>query len=824
VLDYEKLGAFYLGRPVDADTGAPRREPLLYDAKDLTTHAVILGMTGSGKTGLGVALIEEAAIDGVPVLAIDPKGDLGNLLLAFPDLAPADFEPWIDPAEAQRKGRTPAEQARATADLWRAGLADWDQSPERISRFVAAADRIIYTPGSRAGVPLAVLRSFAAPLPAVRDDAEARRERIQGAVAGLCALLGLDADPLRSRDHILLASIFEHAWRDGRDLNLADLIRQIQAPPFAQVGVFDLESFYPARDRLALAMTINNLLASPSFGVWAEGQPLEIAGLLRAPDGRPRVSVVSIAHLNDAERMFFVTTLLNELVAWMRGQPGSGSLRAVLYLDEVFGYAPPTANPPSKQPLLTLLKQARAFGLGVVLASQNPVDLDYKALANAGSWFLGRLQTERDRDRVLEGLDTVATSGGARFDRGWLQRALGGLQARRFLLNNVHEDGPVIFDTRWVLSYLGGPLTRQQIQQLNGRRQADAEAPPEAAAPTVPAAAATSAVVSSAAGDRPPAPPGVTERFVPVTQPAPAGARLVYRPALWAEAGVHYVSAKVNVDAWRTIVLLAPLREGAGSPWDQAQDLGGTILAETPAAGATGWIAPLASLAAAKTRERWSDMLASHLYREHALTLWTCQDPRGVSQPDETQGQFRARLSELARGDRDLAVAKLRALYAPKLQRLQERIRKAEQRIAREQSQVTDRTLATAVDVGATVLGALFGRKLASSTNVRRAGSAARSAGRIAKERGDVEHARADLAAAGQQLAALERELADRLAGIGAAAVTDLALAELVVRPRKTDIAVEAIGLAWTPWWVAADGTATSAYALPAATVPPAPS
>ncbi|MEZ4387727.1 MAG: DUF87 domain-containing protein [Candidatus Krumholzibacteriia bacterium] len=813
--DYEKLGAFYLGRPVDAASGQTLAEPLLYDAKDLTTHAVILGMTGSGKTGLGVGLIEEAAIDGVPVIAIDPKGDLGNLLLAFPDLRPADFEPWIDPAAAQRKGRTVAEHAAATAAQWREGLAGWDQQPDRIARYVAAADRVIYTPGSRAGTPLAVLRSFAAPTAAVAADPDALRQRVQGAVSGLCTLLDVDADPLRSRDHILLASLLDHAWRDGRDLGLADLIRGIQAPPFEQVGVFDLESFYPQRERLGLAMALNNLLASPSFGVWAEGQPLDIDGLLHAPDGRPRVSVLSIAHLGDTERMFFVTTVLNELVAWMRAQPGTGSLRAILYIDEVFGYAPPSANPPAKEPLLTLLKQARAFGLGVVLASQNPVDLDYKALANAGTWFLGRMQTERDRDRVLAGLDTVAASGGARFDRAWMERALAGLPGRRFLLNNVHEDAPVLFDTRWALSYLSGPLTRQQIQRLTAARPAAPAGAAQLATRAVAQALPTgkkATAAASAATERPPAPAGVVERFLAVSTPAPAEARLMYRPMVWGEACLRYADARAGVDAWQTAHLIAPVPAASASPWEEAREVPEQLLTDAPAAAAAVWAAVPAVLGADKTRVRWGKMLAAHLYRERPLKLWSCQQPRAIAEVGEEEGRFRARLGDLSRESRDLAAEKLRASYAPKLARVQEKIRRSEQRIELERGQVADKKLATAVSVGATVLGALFGRKLTSAGNVSRAGSAARSAGRIAKEKADVERARADLAAAQAQLADLDAEFRQKLAALQAASTEHLALDEVVIRPRKADLSVENLGLIWTPWWVGADGVAVAAF------------
>ena len=452
-------------------------EPVLYESKQLTTHAVCVGMTGSGKTGLCLSLLEEAAIDGIPVIAIDPKGDIGNLLLSFPELRGEDFLPWVDPDEAARKGLSREQFAEQTAALWREGLATWGQDGARIKRFLDAADLAIYTPGSSAGLPLTVLRSFAAPPPALINQTEAYRERVGSAVSGLLALMGVNADPITGREHILLANVLDHSWRAGRDLDMAGFIHAVQSPPFDKVGVIDLETFYPAKERFALAMKLNNLIASPGFAAWMEGESLDVSSLLYTREGKPRVSILSIAHLSDSERMFFVTILLNELLAWMRTQPGTSSLRAVLYMDEIFGYFPPTANPPSKTPMLTLLKQARAFGLGIVLATQNPVDLDYKGLSNAGTWFLGRLQTKRDKDRVLDGLEGAREATGQSFNRQEMDQLLSALGNRVFLMNNVHEDQPQVFQTRWALSYLRGPLTREQIQTLMApRKQAQAKA------------------------------------------------------------------------------------------------------------------------------------------------------------------------------------------------------------------------------------------------------------------------------------------------------------------------------------------------------------
>ncbi len=472
MIDYEKLGVFYLGKERDLATGQTTDDLILYDSKDLTTHGVIVGMTGSGKTGLGITLLEEAAIDGIPAIIIDPKGDMGNLLLNFPEMKPDDLKPWVEEGDASRKGHTVDEHAAALSDQWRQGLEEWGQPIDRIARLRDAADMAIYTPGSTAGIPLTVLKSFAAPSAEIISSPDAFRERVMATVSGMLALLGINADPIRSREHILLSNILGDAWHKGQSLDMAALIREIQNPPFATIGVMEVDSVFPPADRMELAMAVNNLLASPGFAAWREGEPLQIQRLLYTPEGKPRLAVISIAHLSDAERMFFVTILLNEVVSWMRSQSGTTSLRALLYMDEVFGYLPPTANPPSKLPMLTLLKQARAYGLGLVLATQNPVDLDYKALSNAGTWFLGRLQTERDKARVLDGLEGASAASGKVFDRKTVEQTLSGLGSRVFLMNNVHEDAPVVFQTRWALSFPAWSIDERPDRRTDGLTQA----------------------------------------------------------------------------------------------------------------------------------------------------------------------------------------------------------------------------------------------------------------------------------------------------------------------------------------------------------------
>ena len=803
--DYEHMGAFYLGRPVDAESGETLPAPLLYDSKDLTTHAVLLGMTGSGKTGLAISLLEEALIDGVPVIAIDPKGDLGNLMLSFPDLAPADFRPWIDEAAAARAGETPDAFAAKQAAAWRAGLAEWGQSPDRIARLEAAGERVLYTPGSRAGTPLSMLRALDAPPAALLEDEEAFRERVEASVAGLLGLLGIAADPLQSRESILLSTLVDRAWREGRSLDLVSLIQQIQKPPVERVGVMEIETFFPAADRMGLAMRLNNLLASPSYAAWMEGQPMDVSALLRAPDGRPRLSIISIAHLGEAERMFVVTRLLTEIVSWMRTQSGSPSLRALVYMDEVFGYFPPTENPPCKRPMLTLLKQARAYGVGCVLATQNPVDLDYKGLSNCGTWFLGRLQTERDKARVIDGLESAASGVAARMDRATLDRTLSGLAPRTFVVNNVHEDEPVLMKSRWALSYLAGPLSRAQIKQLG---EAQPPPPPPPVASALEAAAKTQAPDAAPEAARVVLPAAANESVLPIAEPLAPGDRVVYRPVLLARVSAHYANARAGVDEWTKVVLAAPLASDLeGAPWEGADRLvGWPELDETPREGAAFGAVPAAA-EREKSWTRWAKQAKTAVYRDHPISLFKSKKPKAVSAIGESEGAFLGRLADLRREGREAELEKLRKKYAPKLARLQEKIDRALERVAREEEQYEDRRNQTMVSGLATVVGALFGRKLASVGNVRRAASTAKNVSRTQRERGDIARAEARVEEYQQELADLDADFQEALAEAeDRAADFEPEVDTLRINTKKADLDVERIALVWVPFRSSEDG------------------
>jgi len=750
-------------------------------------------MTGSGKTGLCVTLLEEAAIDGVPAIVIDPKGDISNLLLSFPGASAADFEPWIDPEEAARHGLSAPAYAQKVAAEHVSRLAEFGQDVGRIQRFRDACDLTIYTPGSSAGVELSLLRSFAAPEPAVVEDAELFSGRVEGAVSGLLGLVGIEADPVRSREHVLLSRIFADAWSAGKSLDLAGIIAAIQTPPFSQVGVLELETFFPKKDRAELALAINALLASPAAAAWSKGEPLDVARLLRTAEGKPRISIISIAHLSDAQRMFFVTLLLDEVLSWMRAQSGTSSLRALLYMDEIFGYFPPSAAPPSKRPMLALLKQARAFGLGVVLATQNPVDLDYKGLSNCGTWFLGRLQTERDKLRVLDGLEGAALGQNHAFDRSAMEAVLAALGSRVFLMHDVHAPGPVLLQTRQTLSLLRGPLSREQIRRLMEQKRAPAAA---GSTPTnVDAGAPPPA--KSVLATRPPAPEGVPELFVAAVGTGP----VTYQPTIGAIAKVHFVDAKLGVDEWRSHVLLVPVREHT-LDLDFASSSRVPVelvlsAAHEPSAGAQ--FLPLPRRApSSKQLSGWKKSLATQIYQTERLELLSCPSLEVTARPGESPAAFRARVEQAARENRDAAVAALREKYDPKFSQLRSKLEALDAKLAQERAQATAQQVDTAAAIGGALLGAILGRSTVTASNVRRGASAVRSAGRAKKEASDVGRVEKQRAELCEKWTALQTEANAKLADLqrqpDQQEITRRSLA-----PRKSDIELGTLSLIWLP-------------------------
>ncbi len=809
VQDYEKIGSFYLGKKYDLGARKLLDELVNYDSKDLVTHALCVGMTGSGKTGLCLSLLEEAAIDSIPVICIDPKGDLGNLLLAFPNLAPSDFQEWLDPAEAARQGKEPAELAEETATRWRKGLNDWHQEADRIGRYRDSVDMTIFTPGSNIGVPMTVLKSFDAPPPAVRQDTETMREKVSAASSGLLTLLGINADPLTSREHILLSNIFDHAWRVGNNLSLEELIRQIQSPPITKIGVLDLDSFFPAAERAKLAMSLNNLLASPAFAGWLEGQTLDIKSLLYTSDGKPRLSILSIAHLNDSERMFFVTIFLGELLAWMRAQPGTGSLRALFYMDEVYGYFPPSAKPPSKPPMMTLLKQARAFGLGIVLATQNPVDLDYKGLSNMGTWFLGRLQTQRDKDRVLDGLEGASLQQGSAFDRGEMERSLSALGNRVFLMNNVHDDGPTIFQSRWALSFLRGPLSRDQISTLMAEKKNLAMNKGSAQSP----ASSNGRASAAESGSRPILPADVTERFLfPTKVPGPKN-RLIYRPAILGQASIHFVKSPANVDYWEDVRLMVHIQGELPDPiWENAARIEADVLqlSNQPEDAYTYASMPV-ELSSSKNFSNWEKSLKDYFFRHIQCTVYSCKAIKKTTPPGMTETDARIDLSHSAKEARDAAIEKLKTKYSEKIRTFQTRLLAAQQRLDKETEAAKSKQMEGIFNIGTSILGALLGNKIATKGNVTKAASAVRGLGRATAQQGDVMRAQETLGELQAAKDEIERQCQDEIDAVTSQfSVENLTLESIDIPLRKADTKVKLLALVWVPWQVDAQGIATS--------------
>ena len=839
----EREGKFYLGRIFDPASRQVTPEPLLYDPDDLTTHGVVVGMTGSGKTGLCIGMLEEAALRGLPALMIDPKGDITNTLLHFPDLLPQDFRPWVNPDQARRAGMSLDQAAAQAASQWQKGLGDWGLDASDLRALQGSAQFAIYTPGSDAGIPVSILASLQAPEIPWESNRELLREKISGTVTALLGLVGLnDIDPVRSREHILLSNIFEYAWSQGKDLDLSELILQTQTPPFPKLGVFDVNTFFPEKDRFGLAMLLNNILAAPAFQTWIEGQPLDIPSLLYTPDGRPRHSVFYVAHLSDTERMFFITLLYSAVESWMRSQTGTSSLRAILYFDEIFGYLPPVANPPSKQPMLRMLKQARAFGVGQVLVTQNPVDVDYKALSNAGSWFIGKLQTDQDKQRLLDGLEGAMAGS---LDRGEYDRLISGLGKRVFLLHNVHEGKPLLFQTRWAMNFLAGPLTRAQIPDLNRLAGARLETGIPASGTGVPAATATAAAESASfpsqtawqapaaasqpakasppkaeAGSttRPTIPAGVAEYFLPNNltlsqafkasgQPYPAEASsqgLVYRPVLLGQAAIRFLNRKYGLDAEikRTAMVQQPDRRGVVR-WENfiAPVVEPRALDDEPAPQArfATLEAPFTDGKAIAALEK--DFL-DWAYRTSQVTVRANEPLKVYAGPELSGAEFRNLCAETARQGRDEEFRKLAATFDKKIEALQAKLEREERELDQDQTELSQRKMEELGTLGENVFGLFGGRK-----SSRRLSSSLSKRRMTAQAKADVEESVDTIAGFKKEITELEKAKAQALEEANTR-WSELAneLTEIPVTPLKKDVLMDVFGVAWFPYHLVQSG------------------
>lgn len=788
-------GVLNLGEVVDPTSHSRTGAAVTIPTSELTTHGVIVGMTGSGKTGLGVVLLEEVLSAGVGTIVIDPKGDLANLCLLFPGLSAPEFRPWVNDSDAAKAGVDLDTFAAQQAQTWKDGLASWGIGPERIIELGTKAAFTIYTPGSSTGVGLNLIGSLQAP---VGVDAETTADEIEGFVTGLLGLVDIDADPLASREHILLSNLIAHAWGKGQSLDLAQLVGMVASPPIRKLGVFDLDTFFPPADRTKLAMSLNGLLASPSFAAWGQGIPLDIGALLATPEGKPRCAIVSIAHLSDPERQFVVALLLGKLVTWMRRQSGTSDLRALVYMDEVAGYVPPTAAPPTKKPILTLFKQARAFGVGMVLATQNPVDVDYKAISNAGTWMIGRLQTEQDKARIIEGLSS-ATGG---VDVSVVSDQISNLAKREFVLRRASQNAPSVFTSRWAMSYLRGPVTREQVADLMADQKA---AMPE---PSV-APVSSPAHADAASSVAPVVATGMAVRYVDPAAPwlAAVGADpdgTVLTAAAVARVNLVFDDEKAALrEQVEYECVITPLGEVFDPANVIAVDYDDRDL-RTDAPTAASYETPEAKIA---NKTYWSQLtkdLTDHLVRSQHVTVLRNAELKMYARPGETPESFTNRCKEAAETKADAETAALRDKYETKLDKAADQIEQAEQRLEIAQSEAKNRKRGSFLSAAGSLLGGLLGGRKSSKAM---ASAAARAATGLAKGQGSTATAKERVEAASirveqesAELQALENELAEELVEIdqrwqaAAAGIT-----ELEVPLERSDVKVTQVVLAWLP-------------------------
>jgi len=803
-MDFEKLGSFYLGKEFDMKNNALTDKLVMYDSRDLTTHAVCIGMTGSGKTGLCIGMIEEAAIDNIPAILIDPKGDITNLLLAFPELNKENFSPWVDPDEANRKGLSVEDYAAQQAEMWKKGLADWGQDVNRIKMLRDSVDFVIYTPGSEAGVPVSILHSFDAPSLSWEEDSELIRELIQGTVSGILGLIGVEADPINSREHILISNIFEYFWSKNQNLDIAKLILSIQDPPFRTLGVFEIDTFFPKKDRMNLSMKLNSLIASPSFKNWLEGDPLDISRFLTTKDGKTKHSIFYIAHLSDSERMFFVTLLLNQIISWMRKQSGTNSLRTLVYMDEIFGYFPPVANPPSKKPLLTLLKQARAFGVGIVLATQNPLDLDYKGLTNTGTWFIGRLQTERDKMRLLEGLDTISSRSSESLNRDQIDKLISNLGKRVFILHSVHAKAPVIFQTRWAMSYLRGPMTKSEVKSVMKDKLQYTKVS------SVPKVIPTEIISEKVTGAPPTVSSEIQQVFLPLIK-SPALAMqeirnryqkeisfgepsLVYKPGVIGKAVIHFQdrTKELKEDQERNLILYS----SEFMNWEKSEEIKISDFLNVPEEKAKFLEVP-SSINDPKDFNELKKSFADFLFYNSNFKLYHSPLLKIYSKSNESKSDFILKINQLAREIRDDEVDKIEEKYAKDIDKLKVKLEKTKDTLAKKQSSASSLKQEALLSAGESVVGMFMGRRSTSS--------ASRAMSKYQKSKtisADIDKVQRDITSINKEMESLENELKAQIEVIKQKREKEISdVKEVIIQPKKTEIEIKFVSLVWIPQW-----------------------
>ncbi len=809
-----KHGELYLGAEFDAASRSVSAVGVHVDSSDLVTHGVCIGMTGSGKTGLCIALLEECALNDIPALIIDPKGDLTNLALVFPDLDAASFRPWVNVEAARRKGMDVDAYAAAEAEKWRNGLAEWGIGPERLATYREKVDVALLTPGSSAGTPVNVLSSFDSPEGASEMDHELLREQISGTVAALLGLMGVPNPSPQDREHILLATILENRWSNAAKTTLTDLIELIQAPPMQKLGALDLQGFYPAEDRRKLALQLNSLVASPSFQSWLEGEPLDMDRLLRTPDGRPRLAVCTLSHLGDAERMFFISLVLNQFVTWMRRQPGTPNLKALLYFDEIFGYLPPyPKNPPSKHSLMTILKQGRATGTSALLVTQNPVDLDYKALANCGFWMLGKLQTEQDKARILDGISGAIGETGGSSDRAFLDKQLSALGSRVFLLHNIHAGGgPRLLHSRWAMSYLAGPMTRAQISQLakSGQQAATSRVANSTTSRSEPdsleeflgdTGQLTSAEETGLLNVAPAAPKGLSRRFVA----AEATASAVYAASIYALADASF--REQGGALTRTIAVILPMEglDDTAPSWQNAT-ITDTLPVSSTSAPTQAKFRPLPPAASSlDTLKTLGSTLIPHLVANVSIESFACPALKLESSLGESKEDFEKRVREALAAEKSARESKLRESAEKAIAREQAKIDRETAELERDREIAATRkgeeVMTALATVGSTLLSILGSRRKSSA--VGKVGTAMRS---VTSKRGMTKRAEMAVRESEQAIEAaqaaieeIRRQLDADLAAMRDELDTVATIQTKQLHPAKSNIAVRELGYLWAP-------------------------
>ena len=770
---YEKLGLFYLGKDIDKERMEPTEALTLLKNKNFTTHAAIIGMTGSGKTGLGVGIIEEAAIDNIPSIVIDPKGDMGNLCLVDSTFSASSFEPWVAD-EARAKEEDVSAYAKKISAVWKEGIEAWGQTPQRAAK-LQSVPKTIYTPGSSAGVAINVMSSLEAPPREVMEDSDTFSSYLKSTTVSLLSLVGIVADPLESKEYILLAQIITKAWIHNEDMSIEALIGKIINPSFKKIGVLPVDDFYPSAERFKLATKFNALLASPSFSLWLQGDSLDIQKLLYDENGKAKVAIFSISHLNDDERMFFVTLLLNKYIAWMRRQSGTSALKTLLYMDEIYGFFPPTKNPPSKEPMLLLLKQARAFGVGVVLSTQNPVDLDYKGLSNIGTWFIGRLQTSQDIERVIDGLGGKV---GSTYTKSEIKELLANLKKRTFFLKSAHLEDIRLFSTRWVLSYLKGPLKRDEIASL---MQAQKEAQ-NIEVETVDTMVANKNSLESFQH---------IDESIPQYFEFDASENNEYNPTLGAVAKVHFYNQRKNIDEERELVLSLPIEKNSKTlDWDEANIEEEHFENYPHIAPSQAKFQPLPQVVLSdKGLKKAIRELKESLYRTEYLELLRCVSPKLESKVGESETDFRVRLQDILNEKKESEIEKLQMRFEKKEKTLLDRLARAKARVEKEAADSTS----SMIETGIAVLGALFGR-----TSPTKIGRAFKKGSNILKERGDMSRAEERMASVQEDIEALEYELEDTIDALNDKySIDNCTIESFKIKPRKTDIDVELCAVVW---------------------------